>query len=257
MLKSSHSLVNLKITDRSEEFNPLILSIERCIEPLISKLDISNPDSTTLLSGLSGISLFYAYCFRKFKDQRFLDKTNDLVNQSIENIGLIEQPSLYQGFTGVAWIIRHLTTQRIFDKSSLDVLVDIDGHIENTIDILASHNYYSLMYGSIGHGVYFSEALKNSTDSDSNDRYTAVLKKILYSLDKASIKTKEGITWVDNTSLDFHQNHKVIYNLGLPHGITGIAAFLSTLIENKIEEELTRKLLDGSLKWLLSKKKQF
>lgn len=99
------------------------------------------------------------------------------------------------------------------------------------------------MYGSMGHGVYFIEAYRNSEDSVSKERYARVLKKILYSLDKASIQTDEGITWVDNTSLDFHQSHKVIYNLGLPHGISGIASFLSTLIENKIEEELSRSFL--------------
>jgi hypothetical protein len=62
---------------------------------------------------------------------------------------------------------------------------------------------------------------------------------------------------VDKTSLDYHPLSNIIYNLGIPHGVTGIVLFLSMMIDLDIEVETSKKLIRGSLKWLLGKKDDF
>jgi lantibiotic modifying enzyme len=139
----------------------IILSIEGKINNSYESFIRDAEEPITLISGISGCALFYAYSFKKFHKSRFLEKTCELVDICIDKIAEIEQPSLYQGFTGIAWLIRHLVNQKIYDKSSLNILESIDEHIEKTIDTFISYKYYSLMYGLIGHGIYFTEALQN------------------------------------------------------------------------------------------------
>lgn len=239
-------------------FEKLILSIEKCIAKSYEASTTKNTEPLTLLSGFSGTALFYAYAYKKFKEPRFLDMSNNLIEACVDRIGEIEQPSLYQGFAGIAWTIRHLANEGIVDSASLSMLDEIDLHIDKTIDVFAAHEYYSLMYGLIGHGMYFAEAVRNQSLSSCGDvDPRQALQKIVRALSNSSHTTDKGITWIDNTSLDHHKNNKVIYNLGLPHGITGIASFLSDMIDLRIEKDLSTHLLEGSLKWLLSRKENF
>jgi hypothetical protein len=72
-----------------------------------------------------------------------------------------------------------------------------------------------------------------------------------------AIKTQHGLTWVDNTSLDYHKKQKIIYNLGMPHGISGVVSFLSEMVSLGIEIDKCNYLIKESLSWLLAEKKNF
>ena len=236
----------------------IVESVERCIDRHYIKFTSENEEPLTLISGLSGCALFYGYAYKKFKTPFLLERTFELVETCIERIGEVEQPSLYQGFTGIAWVIRHLVNIGIFETSSLEVLHEIDEHIEKTIDIYEEHIYYSLMYGLIGHGVYFSEAKRNQTIGSTCAVDTnSILKRIVGILENSAIKTKHGLTWVDNTSLDYHKKQKIIYNLGMPHGIAGVVSFLSEMANSGIEIDKCHYLIKESLSWLLAEKRNF
>jgi lantibiotic modifying enzyme len=71
------------------------------------------------------------------------------------------------------------------------------------------------------------------------------------------VRDSSGITWHDNTTLDYHREKKVIFNLGIPHGISGIICFLSEMIELGIEVGKCKELLFGSLTWMLNQKSNF
>ncbi|MBS1489714.1 MAG: hypothetical protein JSS93_04240 [Bacteroidetes bacterium] len=234
----------------------LLFSIERSIEKSYRGFVEKSEEPFTLLSGLSGCVLFYGYYYKKFQQQKYLEKSNELLNFCLDHISEIQQPSLYQGFTGIAWLIRNLVNEQILEAESIDILDDIDIHIENTVDLFDKYNYYSLMYGLIGHGVYFIESFKTNSSKPSKVDASLCLRKIILALERSAIKTNQGITWIDYTSLDYHDK-KIMYNLGLPHGIAGIAIFLSKMIELGIEKVRSTSLLRGCLKWLISRKRNF
>jgi len=250
--------MNVKVSETKESYSQILLSIERCISKSYVKFNSTSDEPLTLISGYAGNALFYGYSYKKFQDDYLLNQAFNLINTCVERINEIEQPSLYQGFTGIAWVIRHLVNIGVLDKSSLENLLEIDKYIEKTVDVYEEHIYYSLMYGLIGHGIYFTEVERNrllgsacSIDPRQN------LSRIVKILDRCSIESKDGITWIDNTSLDYHKNKRVIYNLGIPHGVAGIASFLSEMINIDVEVETCKKLLRGNLYWLLSKKNNF
>lgn len=240
------------------QLEDFVKSLERNISASLRQSVAGSVEPYTILNGLSGCALFFGYAFKKYKEQALLDRSFELIEECIDHISEVEQPSLYQGFTGIAWAIRHLVEQGIYDPTSLETLNEIDTHIEKTIDVFSQHNYYSLMYGLIGHGVYFAESYRNQQGVSGNgtDPQKA-LAKIISEIADSSVRVGSGITWHDNTSLDYHREKKVIFNLGIPHGISGIVSFLSEMIELGIEVGKCKELLFGSLTWMLNQKSNF
>ncbi len=231
-----------------------IYEIAKMIDLNWQKFLKNSDEPNTLLAGQPGYALFFAYASRKYQDKDLDQSYSYFLDQSIASFSQIEQPSLYQGFTGTAWLMRHLVNQNMLTSSSLNDLNELDGHIYETINLYKTHRYYSLMYGYIGHGIYFREALLNQPN---NELAKNALNTILDCLYDHSIHNKGEICWVDNTSLDYHEKRKTIYNLGIPHGIPGIILFLSYLIDLEIQVERCEALMNGALNWLRNRKTNF
>jgi lantibiotic biosynthesis protein len=212
--------------------------------------------NTGLISGLPGLALFYGYLAKHFNEQQYLTQSQQFMEICIDVLDQNIQPSLFAGFTGTAWTIRHLVNQGIYDNDSLAVLEEIDPVIEKFAELYIQEKYYSHMYGFIGQGLYFLEALDSPTPAAIDP--VKGLQKIVTALYTLQKKDSSGlITWEDITSRNIKKSTSPIYNLGIPHGVTGIINFLSSVYQRGIEPDLIRELIQGSTAWLIQQKNNF
>jgi lantibiotic modifying enzyme len=212
------------------------------------------PDSVdvhrfSLSSGSAGVALFFSYLsFARPDDgNRHADRAVQLLSRSVDALATQSQvPSLYGGFTGIAWAVEHLQG-RLFDTEGEDANSGID---EALGDYLAQSPWrldYDLVSGLVGFGLYALER---------NNR--TILEKIVDRLSETAIEKPEGLTWFTPPHLLIQWQRETYpsgyYNLGLAHGVPGVIALLGEICARDIAPRKARPLLDGAVRWLMSQK---
>jgi lantibiotic modifying enzyme len=195
----------------------------------------------SLAGGAAGISLMFDY-FARYRSvpgdqnisQRFLD-------QAIESVSDEPSlPSLYSGFTGVAWVCEHL-------HSGVSNTV-VDRVLLRYLKATPWKDDYDLVSGLVGIGIYALERLPGKSAVES-------LNLVLRRLEELAEVTPNGITWhTDPRLLPGWQRERCpngYYNLGLAHGIPGVIGILALIYAAGIQRKTARKLLAGAIQWLL------
>jgi class I lanthipeptide synthase len=205
------------------------------------------PVISPLASGAAGISLFFAYAHLAFPD-RGLD---DLCLQGIqEALGAVTAvnlgPSLFSGFTGVGWVLRHLE-ERIFETDE-----DPGAEVESALlEGLARYGHLwpaELVSGLAGFGLYFLERLPRQSAREGAEQVVARL---------AAKSREEGdaIAWFTSPQgvpvLQREMFPAGYYNLGLSHGIPGALGFLAAAHRLGVAAGEARRLATGAVRWLL------
>ncbi|MFW0739758.1 lanthionine synthetase LanC family protein [Flavobacterium sp. T12S277] len=190
-----------------------------------------------LLTGLSGIALFYSKMYTIYKLEDYLIKLTKVVekvNEIIEN-----EPSsstLCSGLAGFGLALLHLE----------DHLIEIDTEYFEVIDSILlddfrsfnQSNNYDFLHGSMGIAMYFIERCKYTK----NENLISELNQFAEDLvNKISTDLKEVLT--TETALD--NDDKFCIYFGLAHGVAGYLNFLIYLERNFAE---LKSDIDTSLK---------
>ena len=117
--------------------------------------------SAPLAAGEAGIALFYAYLDRARPGaghgetaEGWLDRAFDVLASSAQN------PSLFGGFTGVAWVAEHLREPEMEkDAEADDPNADIDAALLQYLRQTPWRYHYDLTAGLVGYAVYALERL--------------------------------------------------------------------------------------------------
>lgn len=200
------------------------------------------------LFGKDGLALFYAYLYLHSANEAHADKALTLVDESSAYRG---DPSLGCGMSGSGWLIQHLSNIKFLDETEVENLGEVDRFVDASLVQDQEHKNYDLLYGLVGKGIYYLERLPVPAAK-------AALETIVRLLDGFSIKEGEYIYWRDYYSIRFNNDNQagdVRYNLGLAHGVPAIISLLSKVHRQGILTEMTKALLEGSVRWLLSKQK--
>lgn len=204
-----------------------------------------------LAGGATGLSIFYTYLAQVVPDRDYeatalahLDRAMALVGQ--QRLG----PSLYSGFTGVAWAIEHLTG-RLLERGDEDPCADIDEALHRFLADPGTPMQYDLINGLAGLGVYALERMPRPSAA-------ACLARIVELLDRQAEKTPEGVTWWTSPALLPPETRQACasghYNIGLAHGIPAVIALLGAVCATGPAPARpgARALLDGAVSWLLA-----
>jgi lantibiotic modifying enzyme len=207
--------------------------------------------SASLAGGLSGISLFYAYLHLV---QHRGEDAQQAVRHLNEAMDLVEKspmpPSLYGGFTGVAWTIAHLQ-ERIQDEDDDDgdALGEIDDVLLEYLQQPVAPGNYDIVSGLVGQGVYALERLPRP-------KAAACLEHIVRHLADTATVRDSGITWLTPPGLLPPQQREEAprgtYNLGVAHGLPGIIALLGAVCRAGVAGDRALELLEGAVGWLLA-----
>jgi len=166
-----------------------------------------------------------------------------------------ELPSgIFNGLTSIGWTIQHCThfsePPDADDGEAQDPLEDLEQLVLARLRVDRWTESYDLVSGLTGIGVHFLERLPSAAASEG-------LSLVVGHLDKLATTDATGTTWHTPACLlppkqrvkcpDGH------YNLGVAHGVPGIVFILAEAIAAGVETRRAKDLLEGAVKWLLSK----
>lgn len=177
-----------------------------------------------LLTGLSGMALFYSKMYSVYKLDDYLIKLTAIVekvNDILENEPTIS--TLCSGLAGFGLVLLNLE----------DNLIDIDNEYFEAIDAILEEDFksnnesdhYDFLHGSMGIALYFIERCK----TDKNPKNIADLNTFSSDLiDKINNNLKEVL--ISETALE--SDDKFCVYFGLAHGVAGYLNFLIYLQKN-------------------------
>lgn len=212
---------------------------------LLDDGDLFEKDSVGLLTGRGGIALFLFYYARYAHSTACRNRAVEILSESFDILaGVHDSHSYASGLAGVGWLVEHLVRSDFLDASTDELLVEVDPVLYRLMieEIKAGH--YDFLHDATGHAVYFLSRLFNP-------RAKGYLEHFVDELEKISITDQGGgIKWRDSFSMG--SDKKVIYNLGMAHGIPALAVFLGKMVTRGIAGEKSLRLLNGAVEYILN-----
>lgn len=239
----------------------------------LQELDAEPPDGGKLgpsvSGGAAGVALFFSYLDlarpglgHDETAYRFLEIAID----GLASPALL--PSLYAGFTGIAWAVEHVQCLDGDSEDEGDPEGEDDEDLNAEIDralspLLATSPWpwdYELIRGLAGYGLYALDRLPAPSGAE-------LLRRVVDRLAELAEERPEGtVTW--------HTPRQLIpgpagerlaggqYNLGLSHGVPGVIALLAEIVAEPAAVEAlgtersegVGRLLAGSVAWLLDQR---
>ena len=204
-----------------------------------------------LASGAAGLALFYAYLAEATEEDRWADCAMKYLDHMLDHAPKVAgQPSLFSGFTGVAWTLEHLKGRLLEDED--EAHHEIDARLRAWLTHGKWPWDYDLINGLAGFGVYALEILPRPAGRE-------FLVLLLDHFEELATRLPDGITWHTSPErLPDHQRRTFpegYYNLGLAHGVPAVANFLAALCAAEVEAPRARRLLDPTMAWLLQQRR--
>jgi lantibiotic biosynthesis protein len=200
----------------------------------------------SLAGGHAGLAVACAYLARagfggRRKAAQHLARAAQIM--SAENAG----PSLHGGDTGVAWAAAHLAKQ-FSDAATTDINATVDSVLSEQLARASWRGDYDLIDGLVGFGVYALECLPEPAA-------VKCLRRVVDRLEECAVRRPDGITFrTPPTHSARGRRSKIIYDLGVAHGIGGVVAFLGGVCASDVARAKARPLLEGVVRWLLKQK---
>jgi hypothetical protein len=218
--------------------------------------DLSRPQAAAaiespLASGPSGKALFFSYVHQTFPDRGWDDVCLLYLEQSLAAVGSSHLgPSLFSGFSGAGWVLRHLQG-RTFESSEEDPGAEVEEVLLQALSRSPSGWPAELILGLAGLGVYFLERLPGEPARRG-------VELVVEHLAGSAERVDDGLTWFTPPEgvPPSHQEKAPAgcYNLGVSHGVAGAIGFLAAACRRSAEVEEVRRLIDGAASWLLAQR---
>lgn len=200
--------------------------------------------------GAAGIAVYFAYMesaglFSGARDfsARYLNiSTEALSSQPMD-------PSLYSGFTGVAWAVQHIAAVL---RQPAEDLGEIDLAVQTYVSNSPWKQDYDLIIGLVGLAVYCLERLDSPAARHSLELIVDRLHEIAeLSGDEARWFTRAE--QLPESQREFYPEG--YYNLGVAHGIPGIIAILGKIYAAGVARERAGDLLERAVRWFLQQRR--
>lgn len=225
-----------------------VMDLVRAIARQLRSEDSRLPTDYGLTRGRAGTALALRYLSRVLEDRSLEEVSHRYWSEALDRMAVAEpRPSLYAGFTGVAWVAAHLS-QPGPERVSGEVFEEIDAAL---LDLLSESRIdeFDLVSGLVGIGVYALE------------RWPAVearliLEHIVSEIEARSSRMEHGLAWHtprERIAHRFRDSWSAGYfNLGLAHGVPGVIALLAGIWSLGICRDRTDRILTAAVEWLRS-----
>jgi lantibiotic modifying enzyme len=207
----------------------------------------------SLSRGSAGVAIAHGYLDPIFPDRGHAARAVELLTRAaaVANQRRVS-PWLYDGLTGVAWAIDHLTLPS--DEASDDPNQAVDEEMKALLRASALPQSYELVRGFTGIGIYGLSRLPRSTA-------LPLVELVVEALDRTREELPEGVAWRADAvwnpiaaRMPDYVPGSACYDLGVAHGIASVICFLSALHPLGIERNRTDRLLRGAVGWLLAQR---
>ncbi len=222
--------------------------IEKSIKEIAQIVFESAMDDTYgLLQGSGGSILFLAANYSLTGDEKFLEKSIELLEKNISSTTEILFPNDFSiAFPAVSacWIIDQFIRKDILDETELVNSRIVVNHLIDSISLDDLNlNRHDLFYGYLGKALII---LENDIElSKVNiDPFISAIKR------NAKMDTI-GLYW--NTPYPFYKSHQYenTINLGIPHGSLGIVLFLLKICSVYGRDSELETIIANHIKWLI------
>ncbi|PYP91925.1 MAG: hypothetical protein DMG65_05655 [Candidatus Angelobacter sp. Gp1-AA117] len=202
--------------------------------------------------GAAGIAVYFAYMESTGLFPGAREFSSRYLNIAVEALSSQPMgPSLYSGFTGVAWAVQHVAGvlhEPVEDLSEIDLAIQT--YVSNT----PWKQDYDLIVGLVGLAVYCLERLDSPAARHA-------LELIVERLHEIAELTPDEARWFTHPDLliGSQREHypEGYYNLGLAHGVPGIIAVLAKIYAAGIAREKAGDLLERAVRWFLQQRRPF
>ena len=240
---------------QGEKADSLLRSVREIAAVLQGGLATDLPSSSEFLipylgHGAAGFAVFLAYAYATGTVANARESALKYLEIAINKV--VQEPmgpSLYSGFTGIAWAAEHVAD--LLGESADDLNAEVDSVVKDYVSKSPWIHDFDLINGLVGLGVYGLERRKSS----SADLALEMIVERFYELAE---HTEDGVRWFTSPDL-FTEEQKAsvpegYYNLGLAHGIPGIIALLAKIFAAGIARDKAGWLLERAVPWLLQQR---
>ena len=247
----------VSIPSKPQQWNPLldggqsqpalasIHEIAAALEDHLEARQHSPKQRTYLGEGTAGIAIFFAYLHAAGLSPK-RELALECLNLSTDALATqIMEPSLFAGFSGIAWAAQHISS--LF-ASPDDLGEDIELALQTWLNRSPWKEDYDLINGLAGIGVYCLERSRSPAA-------VRCLELIVKRLGELAQPSQDELRWFTAPDLLPQQQREMCprgyYNLGLAHGMPGIIALLGKIYAAGIAQDEAGRMLSGAVTWLL------
>ncbi len=205
----------------------------------------------SLTGGWPGVALLHGYCFLSGGGAEDRSSAQALLDRAMAVVAdTPSEPSLSDGFTGVAWAMQHLL--RVLAIPTDDDPVAAADEILEIMLSRGAARHYDLISGLVGWGVYFIERLPGP-------RGRACLEYVVDGLVATAEHIQGQTTWYTPPEWLHAQEREEApggyYSLGMAHGVAGVLAMLGAAYAAGLEDDRIPPLIESSASWLLEQER--
>jgi lantibiotic biosynthesis protein len=207
------------------------------------------PDPS-LCRGQAGLALFHTWLARTGRTPQADVLAWKSLEEAIDGVSTqAMNPSLWGGFTGVAWAAELVDSLLDPDPEDRNEAVD-----EALLGLLSradsSPTPYDLVVGHTGLGVYALQRYPRPAAIE-------CLRLVVERLSEGVRRDEDGFSWWTPPEEILDQEARKQYptgraDLGVAHGMAGVIALLGSICGAGVEEATARPLLEGAVRWLLA-----
>lgn len=194
----------------------------------------------SLLPGRGGCLLLLGIFLKLSGNARYREALLKTEAFMIDKISTSDRlsPVFCDGLAGWGWLMIYLKELGILTAFDDTILEEIDEAVAGSLDAMLDNGNYDLFYGTLGIGIYFLKRKK-----------TRMVEKILQHLAENGVKDGDEIKWVQFRPV---KSAEPRYDLGLPHGITGVLYFINKCYQENVLPALCEALLKKGITFFLN-----
>lgn len=175
--------------------------------------------AASLAGGAAGAALFFSYLAESSGDEAHAEVSRAHLERAMDAVGSVRMPpSLYSGFTGVAWAVHHLHERH--ESEEEDPIEGVDEALRDFLSGPGPFEEYDLITGLVGFGVYALERYPRPVAAE-------CLRLVVDRLSETAERATPGAAWPSPPERASKMSGGGRYNLGMAHGIPGVIAFLA------------------------------
>ncbi len=212
------------------------------LEPRVGEPDFRR---ACLATGAAGQAVFFHQLALTLGSEREKAAAEDLAEDLLEDAvaaltSAPMSPSLFQGFSGIAWAAEHLRARNEVDRNQ-----EIDALLLDRVAAAPWPETLDLVDGLVGIAVYAAERLPAPAGA-------GILEALAVRLQEAAEPVAEGLTWRFRPAPGWES--APLYDLGLAHGVSGVVG-ARALLHGTVGARgrpAVAAMLDRAVSWLLA-----